>query len=265
LLSGLLEEAEEHLAQAKAAFPQIFTDHRGSALILSWPEATLALERGDLAGVHQAAGEVGLNRAPPFGGFTPGHFLVGAAQVFAGDLDGAKATAAALGADRPGSLGAALSDRLLGLIAGSKGQPDGAREYCERSAAALDARGMLFEAAVSRLYAGTVENVRQALTAFEGMGAARYADKARRTLRSLGVRLPSPRTGRKANQPLSGREMEVARLVADGLTNAEIAQRLVLSVRTVESHLDHVYARLGISSRAALARWVTAGEAAPAP
>jgi DNA-binding NarL/FixJ family response regulator len=54
--------------------------------------------------------------------------------------------------------------------------------------------------------------------------------------------------------------MEVARLVAEGLTNAEIAERLVLSVRTVDSHLDHVYARLGISSRAALARWVTAGQ-----
>jgi DNA-binding NarL/FixJ family response regulator len=59
--------------------------------------------------------------------------------------------------------------------------------------------------------------------------------------------------------------MEVARLVAEGLTNAEIAERLVLSVRTVESHLDHVYSRLGISSRTALARWVTAGRAASGP
>jgi DNA-binding NarL/FixJ family response regulator len=59
--------------------------------------------------------------------------------------------------------------------------------------------------------------------------------------------------------------MEVARLVAQGLSNAEIAERLVLSVRTIESHLDHVYARLGLSSRAALAGWVTAGQATSDP
>lgn len=51
--------------------------------------------------------------------------------------------------------------------------------------------------------------------------------------------------------------MEVARLVAEGLTNAEIADKLVLSIRTVESHLDHIYGRLAISSRVALAAWVT--------
>jgi DNA-binding NarL/FixJ family response regulator len=48
----------------------------------------------------------------------------------------------------------------------------------------------------------------------------------------------------------------VALLVAEGLTNAEIAERLTVSVRTVTSHLDHIYGRLGINSRAALARHV---------
>jgi DNA-binding NarL/FixJ family response regulator len=47
--------------------------------------------------------------------------------------------------------------------------------------------------------------------------------------------------------------------VAQRLSNAEIAERLVVSVRTVESHLDHIYSRLGISSRADLARWVSDG------
>lgn len=56
--------------------------------------------------------------------------------------------------------------------------------------------------------------------------------------------------------PLSARQIEVGRLVAAGLTNAAIAERLGISHRTVTSHLDHIYARLGIGSRAALARWI---------
>ncbi|WP_341359865.1 helix-turn-helix transcriptional regulator [Georgenia sp. M64] len=56
---------------------------------------------------------------------------------------------------------------------------------------------------------------------------------------------------------LTPREQVVAELVAGGLPNGAIARRLGLSVRTVTSHLDHVYARLGIHSRASLAALVT--------
>ena len=129
----------------------------------------------------------------------------------------------------------------------------------------MDRLALPFEAAVSRLHAETKESVPQALAVFEALGAARHADKARKALRSLGVRVPTSRSGRGADQRLSRREMEVAGLVAEGLTNGEIAERLVLSVRTIESHLDHVYSRLGISSRAALASWVTEGRAAAGP
>lgn len=55
---------------------------------------------------------------------------------------------------------------------------------------------------------------------------------------------------------LSPRQREVARLVADGLTSAQIAQRLSIAVRTVTTHIDEIYRRLGLTSRAALARWV---------
>jgi DNA-binding NarL/FixJ family response regulator len=56
---------------------------------------------------------------------------------------------------------------------------------------------------------------------------------------------------------LSPREREVAELVAEGRTNREIAAKLVLSERTVESHLSRAFGKLGVSSRAAVAQVLT--------
>ena len=55
--------------------------------------------------------------------------------------------------------------------------------------------------------------------------------------------------------PLTGREREVTVMVAQGLTNNEIAERLVLSVRTVEAHVTHALTKVGLRSRAQLAIW----------
>jgi non-specific serine/threonine protein kinase len=55
--------------------------------------------------------------------------------------------------------------------------------------------------------------------------------------------------------PLSRREMEVAGLVADGATNAQVAARLFISERTVESHLTSIFNKLGVDSRLQVARW----------
>jgi DNA-binding NarL/FixJ family response regulator len=54
---------------------------------------------------------------------------------------------------------------------------------------------------------------------------------------------------------LSPREVEVLRLVADGLTNPAIAERLVISEHTVHRHLANILTKLGLSSRAAAAAW----------
>jgi DNA-binding CsgD family transcriptional regulator len=56
--------------------------------------------------------------------------------------------------------------------------------------------------------------------------------------------------------PLSGREREIVVLAAKGMTSKDIAERLFLSVRTVNNHLQHAYTKLGVTSRAGLAEAV---------
>jgi DNA-binding CsgD family transcriptional regulator len=56
--------------------------------------------------------------------------------------------------------------------------------------------------------------------------------------------------------PLTPRELEVATLLADGLTNAEIADRLRIAPKTASSHVEHILAKLGARRRAEVAAWV---------
>ena len=71
----------------------------------------------------------------------------------------------------------------------------------------------------------------------------------------LGQAAPGPADDPDA-KPLTRREKEIAVLVADGLVNREIAERLFLSRRTVESHIEHIFTKLHLSSRTQLAGWV---------
>ena len=62
---------------------------------------------------------------------------------------------------------------------------------------------------------------------------------------------------------LSARELEVARLVADGLSNPAIASALFISVATVKTHVSHILAKLGLDSRVQLASWVAGRDLGP--
>jgi DNA-binding CsgD family transcriptional regulator/tetratricopeptide (TPR) repeat protein len=91
----------------------------------------------------------------------------------------------------------------------------------------------------------------------DACGADRYRDEAIRELRRLGRHVPRP--GRRGGDgegldALSDREREIAELVRDRLTNREIAERLVLSEKTVERHLSSIFRKLGASSRVEVAR-----------
>jgi DNA-binding CsgD family transcriptional regulator len=91
-----------------------------------------------------------------------------------------------------------------------------------------------------------------ALAILDGLGAAPLARLVRADLRARGVRSvprgPSSPT-RRNPLGLTERQIGVLELLAEGLTNAEIARRLVVSVRTVDSHVAAVLAKLGASSR----------------
>ncbi len=125
-------------------------------------------------------------------------------------------------------------------------------------------RRLELAAAVEDLGAAVVETDREtaievlgrALALYTELGASWDARRVRSRLRDLGVRrrivTAEPETHGWA--ALTSSELAVARLVAEGLTNREVADRLFVSPHTVNTHLRHVFAKLGINSRVELAR-----------
>jgi DNA-binding NarL/FixJ family response regulator len=69
-------------------------------------------------------------------------------------------------------------------------------------------------------------------------------------------RVPWPRAERVGSTELTRREREIAGLVAQGLSNRDIASTLVISQRTAETHVEHILTKLGFTSRAQIAAWV---------
>ena len=105
------------------------------------------------------------------------------------------------------------------------------------------------------------EQLRSALDGFDRLGAEPWAKRARTELRASGetARRRDPST----IDLLTPQELQIARLVAEGLSNKEVAAQLFLSPRTIHHHLRHVFVKLEITSRTQLARLVP-GEEEPA-
>lgn len=113
---------------------------------------------------------------------------------------------------------------------------------------------------VAETHAGRTQ---QAIAAFDralaihaACGADRDLARVRRRLRRLGVRrrLVSQRRPTHGWAAMTDSELAVVRLVAEGLTNAQVAERLYISPHTVSGHLRHAFEKLGINSRVALSR-----------
>src|SRR5215469_1601607 len=97
------------------------------------------------------------------------------------------------------------------------------------------------------------QGAEQARKLFEQIGARRGVQRAERILRRLGVQ---PTRAEGIPSSLSARELEVAELVAEGLSNPAIARRLYLSRPTVATHVAHILTKLDFSSRAEIAAWI---------
>ena len=128
----------------------------------------------------------------------------------------------------------------------------------EDAVARFSALGFPYDAARARLELARVQaaggsplavgSARAALATFETLGARGEADRAAAVLRDLGVAGRSAVRGER--DELTAREREVLRLIAAGLTNAAIAERLVIAPKTAEHHVGRVLAKLGARSRA---------------
>jgi DNA-binding NarL/FixJ family response regulator len=106
--------------------------------------------------------------------------------------------------------------------------------------------------------ANAVDALTRALKLYSGCGATWDASRVRRRLRDLGVRRRIVKAARPASGwgGLTDGELAVVRLVAEGLTNRVVAERLYVSPHTVSMHLRHVFTKLGITSRVELTRLV---------
>ena len=168
-------------------------------------------------------------------------------------LDAWEADARRLGRDRV----LAQVTRCRGLVAAARGDVAAAASLLEDAVAQHENVGDDFGRARALLALGVVRRRRrqkgaardaigEALEGFEELGAATWIEKARAEHGRIG--------GRTRTEGLTPAERRVAALVAEGRTNREVAAALFLGERTVETHLSHVYAKLGVRSRAELAR-----------
>ena len=231
---ALIQEAGGELGQALATMTGAWDTCARLGLALDYPAVgadlvRLALASGDIGRARDASAavtEVAARNEVPW--------MTGAALRCQGLIeDDAEILQAAAGACAGGSrpLGLALACEDAGAAFARQGRLDRARPLLD-----------------------------QALGIYERLGAARDLARAEATLREAGIR-----RGRRGTRgrpqigwaSLTPAEHAVAGLVAEGLSNPQIGERLYISRRTVQTHLAHMFAKLDIATRAQLAADVT--------
>ena len=154
----------------------------------------------------------------------------------------------------------AMASRCHGVLYAASGNTSAAADALERALAEHERLPMPFEEARTRLLLGTVLR-RAAVAAMPDVSSSRprrlhplgtpvQAEQARTELAAIG--------GKPRNDGgLTAMEQRIITQVAAGQTSREVADALFMSVRTVDSHLGHIYRKLGLRSRTELARWAS--------
>ncbi len=260
---GEWEAAERHALAAAAQGG----DYELMVVAAGLARAQLAAARGDHGAVLRALEPV--RRFQPREGvdepgFWPWPDEYGDALVSAGRLDEAEAflpeheeLAAARGR---GSAIAGLA-RVRGRLEAARGRLDAAEEAFQRGLAAVDGGSLPFVRAMVELAHGQVlrrggrrraaaAQLQAARERLSALGARPFMERCERELSACGL-APAKRSTFNPTR-LTAQELAVARLVAAGMSNRQVAGELFVSIKTVQFHLTHVYAKLGIGSRGEL-------------
>jgi DNA-binding CsgD family transcriptional regulator/tetratricopeptide (TPR) repeat protein len=256
----------------------------GDSAISSWAGLALGVALRE-AGQYERSVEVfvtrlGGNSALQMPGGWRSHALMEMtrAAVAAGELEKAERMAAAaeqVGATVPLPMASAWAERARAEVLLAQGEHAQAASLALASAERAGSVGARVDRAGTRELAGralvasgeadaAAEQFQLAADEFDQCGAPHHRDRVELELGKLGKR-PSRRSRAGSGDAsgvdaLSGREREVAGLVVERLTNAEIAERLFLSEKTVESHLRNIFRKLDVGSRVDVARAVERAE-----
>ncbi len=183
------------------------------------------------------------------------------ALIGAGDLEAAAGLLADLEGNYRGPVVAAAAARCRGALAAASGRPDEAITELTKALRQQDqmtpqpvqrARTLLMMGAVQRRLnrrRAARETLGEAIAAFESASAALWATRAREELARVSGRA-------RGSDGLTTAEARVAELVARGMSNQAAAAELFVTVRTVESTLTRIYAKLGVRSRTQLASYL---------
>jgi len=257
---GLVQDAGELATEALA-----LSERTGNVPLTSLVLSVLgfiALSLDDHQAVHSHLGRLAdANAAVGLGEPSVVKYLPNEIEALAalGEMDLARSFASQLQARgqalaRPWAL--ATGERCGAHLAAADGDCQGALAACERALSHHRHLPMPFELGRTLLVKGMIErrgryksaareSFGEALGIFEGLGAPLWADKARRELDKMACRA--------AVDGLTNTERRVADLIAHGQTNREIASAMFVTENTVQTHLRHIFQKLGVRSRTELA------------